>query len=319
MAVDDKYIVQFTQLLNSDEFNFDEYIKSSIFKRRLLNYLNVTGHQYGLKKIMSIFMKRDTNEVDMVKLILSDIGILEREELQENVVYSPAGKLPYEREELLNDIEDNMSNNKDAVIFDFGIYLNEVNGIFKNNKVDVRNFLRSEELLINVPLLTNSIVYGIKSVYGRGIYTKNSPKILKAISLGYSGKEITSNDLLIESYGRNYDLNFINRIIHIYDYNKPNDNLDEVINRVINSEKFYFTEKFVPILLDFHRRYNDINSLDRLVVKCVEHKLSLKKHGIDSKKIGELLRFYGKLDKYKEKSSVIVAVLSEYGELKLNK
>lgn len=318
MAINDKYLVQFTHLLNSEDFNFDEYIKSSIFKRRLLNYLNVTGHQYGFKKLMSIFMNRDGNEVEMVKLILGDIGILKREELEENMIYSPAGKLPYEREELLNDIEDNMNKDKNTIVFDFGNYLNQINGTLKNNKVDIKSFLRIEELLYNVPLLTDNIVLGIKSVYSKGIYTKNSPKILRAMSLGYIGNELTTNDLLIESYGRTYDFSFVKRIIQLYDYNAPNDTLDEIINRVINSEKFYFTEKFIPILYDFHKRYNDINSLDRLVQKCVEHKIQLKKYGIDSKKIGELLRFYGNLDKYKEKSTVIVAILNEYAELNLN-
>ncbi|MPQ42738.1 hypothetical protein [Clostridium tarantellae] len=317
MRVKENYLVQFNQLINSEDFNFDEYIKSAIFQRRLLNYLNMRGYGYTFRRLMSLFIRKEEGYIKLAKILLQDIDIFEKEELEENTVYSSKGIVRYKREEVLDDLMDKEKRGESYKIFNFQNYLK----VFQNNginKIDVRECLRFEELIINTPVITKDVISYLSKMYRKGIYTKDSPKVLRMINSTSSKSTNTSIELLIESYGRKYTLNYINRIIKAYNI-KKDENIDEIVNRILNNNYFYFTEKLIPIMYDFYKRYRDINSLDILCTKCVQNKISLKKYEIKISDIGELIKFYSNLEKYKEKRKVIVSLVDEYSEITLNK
>lgn len=170
-----------------------------------------------------------------------------------------------------------------------------------------------------MPVITTSLATCLKRMYAEGIYTNNSPKIIRLLSSSFSKEKTTYMELLIESYGRNFDLSFINRLIKLYDYRKHNEILDEIINRVVNSKQVYFTERLIPVIYDFYRRYNDLNALDKLVQHCEEIRISLKNIGIPKQSIGALLQFYTSIDIYNDRKDVIIFLLNDYGDMNLRK
>lgn len=314
MEIRNKYVREFHTLINNQEFNFEKVACSSIFQRRLLNYLKLTGYGYAFGKLIKVFIRKETGYLDVVKGMLEDVGILETSPLEENVIYTPKGNVPYVREELLNDIQDNINTNKK--VFDISIYLKIIEETIKKRQKDIRICLMCEELMINTPVVTNVVLGYLKDMYKRGIYTKNSPYILRIIGLT-NQYNTNSKELLVESLGRKYNLAFINRIIKAYSFSNPNDDIDTVINKVINN-KFYFKEKFIPILHDFYKRHKDLRTLDIICEKATKLKIELKPYNINSNEVEELIKFYSDMQIYKEKKDIVIKLLNEYGELNLN-
>ena len=73
-----------------------------------------------------------------------------------------------------------------------------------------------------------------------------------------------NNSLKINFEEGNFDENFLENLVKVYNKNKNKDFLEPYINKIINTEEINLNQDCIYIIYKFYKKYNDIKALDRL-------------------------------------------------------
>ena len=168
---------------------------------------------------------------------------------------------------------------------------------------DLKVALFCEEVLIKTPILIDDIIYFLKEMYKSNIYTSNSRKMLEYIKNTTKVSDEFIDEVLLDIKSKNgeFDQSFFVDLRKLYNCNKNNRKVYEIINRVImNGKDIRYCHDMV---YDFYKKFLDINALKKYLE--VSKSLGLNIFNILTLKDCNFI-----LDKYIDKS--ILKNIDEY-------
>lgn len=190
-----------------------------------------------------------------------------------------------------------------------------VQGISKCSELDKSNIkiaLYCEELLVSNPIITEEVVRLLVGMYESNVYTENTLQILEYLRCTVRDNRIIDETLIkIRSDKELYDKDFLQKFLKVYGGSADKRSLDQVINKLINSEDIELNKEMYDIVYDFYIRNNDIKALEILCEAIVRNKGKLKEFKINDSDVFKLLDYYIHLNKYDNKFNLL-NILNEF-------
>lgn len=173
------------------------------------------------------------------------------------------------------------------------VYVYAISKSYELNKNSIKIALFCEEVLNKKPIIYSNIVSYLKLLYKNGIYTQNTLDTVKYIET-VSNEDLSLDELRLKiNFEKgNFDENFLENLVKVYNKNKNKDFLEPYINKIINTEEINLNQDCIYIIYKFYKKYNDIKALDRLCKYMYKNQLNLNKYNIKIKDIESLINFY---------------------------
>ena len=192
-----------------------------------------------------------------------------------------------------------------------------IQAILKCNRLDKNNIkvaLFCEELIKKNPIIIDGIVDFLKSMYKEQVYTNNTLEVLNYLRCTIKDSEILDETLVrINAKNNILDDDFYDKFYKVYENTRNHSLLDEIINKIINSNNLKFDNRIIPIIYDFYKRNNDLNSLNILCVKLLENMYPIRETLITS---DDIINLVNHCEKYKieGQSLYLLKLINEFSE-----
>lgn len=177
--------------------------------------------------------------------------------------------------------------------FDVDCYIEAIKECRKRSDYDIRIALFCEELLKDNTIALDDIVYFLKEIYKQNIFTGNSKRMLEYIEGAYGyDLEIELMLLKIKSKEGNFDSDFIDKFVNIYNNTENKKDFDTIINKLINSNMNIFREELIEPIYYFYKRNNDLNALRILVKNAKAFNMLSIRNILEVHDLIQLFQFY---------------------------
>lgn len=177
---------------------------------------------------------------------------------------------------------------------DIDSYINVVKICASRQEFNLKIAMLCEEIIRKNPIILDDILKFLKKMYENNIFTRNSKQILEYIKLTGEDTRVDYMLLSLKSDEGNFDLEFIDNFLKLYNLAKDKADFDNIINKIVNKCSYIAKKELVDIIYDFYLRNNDVNSL-KILVKNINYKgLEIIKEVFKKEDILKLFEFYNR-------------------------
>ncbi|MDO4535251.1 MAG: hypothetical protein Q4B63_05525 [Clostridium perfringens] len=177
---------------------------------------------------------------------------------------------------------------------DIDSYINVVKICASRQEFNLKIAMLCEEIIRKNPIILDDILKFLKKMYENNIFTRNSKQILEYIKL--TGEDIRVDYMLLslKSDEGNFDLEFMDNFLKLYNLSTDKTDFDNMINKIVNKCSYIAKKELVDIIYDFYLRNDDVNSL-KILVKNINYKgLERIKEVFKKEDILKLFEFYNR-------------------------
>ena len=177
---------------------------------------------------------------------------------------------------------------------DIDSYINVVKICASKQEFNLKIAMLCEDIIRKNPIILDDILKFLKKMYENNIFTRNSKQILEYIKLTGEDTRVDYMLLSLKSDEGNFDLEFMDNFLKLYNLSKDKSDFDNIINKIVNKCSYIAKKELVDIIYDFYLRNDDVNSL-KILVKNINYKgLERIKEVFKKDDILKLFEFYNR-------------------------